>query len=114
MHHKVDKRFKNIICRIIPPNSTERERTLSWFDTLAEKYKVNIAACCVGNFPESKCIDGELLQKTHALTIPANLKQPRNRPQCGCTHSIDIGGWPPKICFTGCLYCYSRPYLDKY
>lgn len=37
-----------------------------------------------------------------------NLAEPRKREMCGCTHSVDIGGWPPKTCFTACQYCYAK------
>lgn len=30
------------------------------------------------------------------------------RSLCGCSMSTDIGGFPPKICGTGCLYCYGN------
>jgi hypothetical protein len=109
VHKKVDARFKKIGCEILSPTMAEREKFKTWANKLEDKYQVRIHACCVEGFPESKCIDGELLQKLHDLHLPANQKQPRSRPTCGCTYSVDIGGWPPKICPTGCFYCYARP-----
>ena len=112
-HRKVDKRFEEVGCRILPPDEMERHRTLNWLKQVESKYGVYISACCVPGFPESKCIDGALLQRLHDHQEPADLRQPRKRPQCGCTFSIDIGGWPPKLCHTGCDYCYAQSnYVD--
>lgn len=113
MHHKVDKRFREMGCQILPPDEEERHRTFNWLKQVESKYGVFISACCVPGFPESKCIDGELLQRLHDHREPADLRQPRKRPLCGCTFSIDIGGWPPKLCYTGCDYCYAHAnYVD--
>jgi hypothetical protein len=113
MHHKVDKRFREMGCQILPPDEEERHRTFNWLKHLESEYGVIISACCVPGFPESKCIDGELLQQLHDQKEPADLRQPRKRPHCGCTFSIDIGGWPPKLCYTGCDYCYAHAnYVD--
>ena len=61
----------------------------------------------------SKCIDGELLAKLHDKKYPTSLKQQKKRKLCGCTESIDLGGWPPKKCYTGCLYCYSNADIEQ-
>lgn len=108
IHRKVDMRFKKIGCQIVPPDNNERYNTAIWLTGLEEKYKIKISACSVKGFPESKCIDGELLQQLHDKKYPVSRKQPRKRALCGCTSSIDIGGWPPKKCFTGCDYCYGN------
>ena len=59
----------------------------------------------------SRCIDGEFLSALH----PRGLKAPTQRdtgqrPQCGCTVSVDIGSYSMK-CPSGCLYCYANPVL---
>ncbi|TEB05681.1 hypothetical protein Psch_02722 [Pelotomaculum schinkii] len=113
MHQKVDKRFREMGCQIVPPDEEERHRTFHWLKQVESAYGVFISACCVPGFPDSKCIDGELLQQLHDRQEPADSRQPRKRPQCGCTYSIDIGGWPPKLCYTGCDYCYAHAnYID--
>lgn len=113
MHHKVDKRFREMGCQILPPGQEERNKTFHWLKQIEPEYGVYISACCVPGFPESKCIDGELLQELHDHKEPADLNQPRKRSRCGCTASIDIGGWPPKLCYTGCAYCYAHAnYVD--
>lgn len=111
IYPKVDKRFTALGCKIIPPDSAEREKTKTWINNMAVKYKVNISACCVSGFEETRCIDGYLLRSLHDNQEPTDISEPRKREKCACTHSIDIGGWPPKVCLTGCLYCYARPKL---
>ena len=109
MHKKVDARFKENGITNLPPNESERKKTAEWIVKLESKYNVKIYACSVPGLQVSKCIDGELLQRLHDNHFKTNLRQPFKRKLCGCTESIDIGGWPPKRCYTGCLYCYSNP-----
>lgn len=108
VHRKVDRRFRELGVRILPPNTQERLQTVEWLKKLELEHKVNIRACCTPGFPESKCIDGQLLQYLHNNKKDTVLKEPRKRKMCGCTYSIDIGGWPPRKCFTGCQYCYAN------
>lgn len=108
MHKKVDRRFKELGCSILPPDSEERQRAKTWIKKLESKFGVTISACCVSGYSETKCIDGALLSSLHDNKEPVDLSQPRKRERCGCTHSIDIGGWPPRMCFTGCDYCYGH------
>lgn len=108
MHRKVDKRFETLGWTIIPPNKEERMKTVDWLSNISNKYDVNIYACSVSGLPESRCVDGYLLQSLHPAKRPARLDEPRKRKRCACTHSIDIGGWPPKKCYTGCQYCYAN------
>ena len=108
IHNKVDRRFNNYEWSIITPNLKEKEDVYNWFKKKANKYNVNIEACCVPGLKESRCIDGYLLEQLHDYEKSANLKEPRKRSLCACTSSIDIGGWPPKKCFSGCKYCYAN------
>ncbi|MFZ5644825.1 MAG: DUF1848 family protein [Bacillota bacterium] len=108
-HKKVDQRFRMMGCTIIPPTTEEREKFKTWLKRLEEKNNVNIFACSVPGFEKTSCIDGQTLQKTHPDKEPADLSHARKRQLCGCTKSIDLGGWPPKKCFTGCDYCYAHP-----
>lgn len=113
LYQKVDKRFAALGCQILPPTIEERQRAKTWFDTLRHKYNVTIGACCVPGFPETRCIDGYLLQQLHDTNKPVDVREPRKRPHCACTRSIDIGGWPPRKCYTGCDYCYANAHYHK-
>lgn len=108
IHNKVDRRFSRYEWNIITPTLEEKEHTYNWFKKKADKYGVDIEACCVPGLKESRCIDGFLLNKLHDSGKNADLKEPRKRHLCACTSSIDIGGWPPKKCFSGCKYCYAN------
>jgi hypothetical protein len=108
IHNKVDKRFKNLGIEVLPPSSIERSKTATWFQNLMDKYNINIYSCSVPELPVSSCIDGALLEKLHDQQIPLSKKEPRHRDLCCCTESIDIGGWPPRKCFSGCQYCYAH------
>jgi len=57
----------------------------------------------------SRCIDGELLSVLHPRGLPAATgKDPGQRPECGCTLSVDIGSYLMR-CPNGCRYCYANP-----
>jgi len=112
-HQKVNRRLDFLGCKIIAPNETEREKTKKWIKKIEKLNNITISACCVPGFEISKCIDGELLSKLHDKQLPADLKQPKKRKLCGCTSSIDIGGWPPKKCYSGCEYCYANSVYNE-
>ena len=108
MYAKVLQRFEKLGATLMPPDEDERERTKEWLGKLCDQYGVNIYSCSVPGFSRSSCIDGALLEQLHDSHMPTSQKPQLHRPLCGCTDSIDIGGWPPKKCFTGCQYCYAR------
>lgn len=108
IHNKVDRRFDKYDWKIITPDNDEKKKVYMWFKEKANKYGVNFEACCVPGLKESRCIDGYLLNTLHDMNKEADLKEPRKRQLCACTSSIDIGGWPPKKCFSGCKYCYAN------
>ncbi len=112
-HKKVNRRLDFLGCKIIAPNKTERENTKKWIKNIEKMNNIKISACCVPEFEISKCIDGELLAKLHDNKKQADLKQPKKRKLCGCTSSIDIGGWPPKKCYSGCEYCYANSVYNE-
>lgn len=110
---KVSRRFRQLGCTLLSPSAAERTAIEHQLKALEQKLSITLAACCVAGFADSRCIDGRLLLQLHDDKLPVDCTEPRRRPQCGCTTSIDIGGWPPKPCLTGCDYCYARPvYVD--
>ncbi len=57
----------------------------------------------------SACIDGRLLAELHPRREPAATGKDRTqRPECGCTESVDIGNYL-QACPHGCVYCYANP-----
>jgi hypothetical protein len=111
IYKKIDTRFARYGIEILPPDASERQDWIAKVNRHSSAKKVIISACSVPGLPQSACIDGNLLQRLHPRQLPLDLSQPRSRELCGCTKSVDIGGWPPKTCFSGCIYCYARPKL---
>ena len=111
-HLKVNRRFAKIGATIMPPSLEEREKLKAWVDKLSDKHGVQIYSCSVPGFPKSSCINGAWLEQLHDSHMPTSHKECPSRALCGCTEFIDLGGWPPKKCHTGCLYCYSNPQRD--
>lgn len=111
IHNKVDYRFQKYDWRIITPNLNEKKQIFLWLKEKAKKYNIKIEACCVQGLDSSRCIDGDLLSKLHYCDKNADLKEPKKRELCNCTNSIDIGGWPPKKCYSGCKYCYANAHI---
>lgn len=108
IHRKVDKRFSEYEWQIQQPTLDEKKLVYEWLKNKADMFNVEIKACCVRGLEENRCIDGYLLQELHDTKKKVNLKEPRKRELCACTQSIDLGGWPPKRCYSGCKYCYAN------
>jgi hypothetical protein len=82
---------------------------------IAEKYKLRLYSCSqnflarVPGIRASACIDGRFLRERHPLEEDAPLaKDKSQRPECGCTVSVDIGSYG-QSCPHSCLYCYANP-----
>lgn len=58
---------------------------------------------------KGRCIDDRLFGQLTGLAF-RSIKDKNQRPQCGCTESIDIGAY--NTCQNGCLYCYAN-YSEK-
>jgi hypothetical protein len=113
VYKKTDKRFEKVGVKIINSNKEDRLKLKKYLHSLEEKYSVRIFSCAVSDFSVSRCVDGEELSKLHDQKVPADMSIPRTRELCGCTKSIDLGGWPVKKCFSGCIYCYASPEIKS-
>lgn len=111
IHNKVDYRFQQYEWEIITPNLEQKQNVYKWLIDKGQKYNVIIEPCCVEGLDSSRCINGYLLTDLHKENKRTILKEPKKRSLCNCTDSIDIGGWPPKKCYSGCKYCYANAYL---
>ena len=110
-HVKVNRRFEKLGAVILPPTLEERAGIKVWMDELSNQNGIRIYSCATPGMEKSSCINGAWLEQLHDFHMPTFHKECPSRALCGCTESIDIGGWPPMKCFTGCLYCYSNPQL---
>lgn len=108
VHKKVDNRFKKIGWSIENYTVSQKRSFLERIKSMADEFGAKVYCCSVFGMEESRCIDGYLLEALHPDKKYIRKDEPRKRELCGCTHSIDIGGWPPKKCFTGCQYCYGN------
>jgi hypothetical protein len=80
-------------------------------EAVANSLGIKIYYCSMERFTRSRCIDGELLTMLHPQGLQCSFKRAKGqRPQCGCTESIDIG-WYSLKCAHGCIYCYAEPQL---
>lgn len=109
IYRKVDQRFEKEGISLLAFSIQEQKQLRLQFQALEKRLNIKISACCVEGWPGSACIDGEILMKLHPSAPAVSLREPHSRPLCGCTRSTDLGGWPPKACLTGCIYCYARP-----
>jgi DNA repair photolyase len=113
VYKKVVRRFKELGIEIQAYTLAERIQLQTELSELEQMYNCTISACCVEDLPASSCVSGQELTLLHPGGLGVSLKMPRTRARCGCTQSIDIGGWPPKPCHAGCDYCYARPVYSK-
>ncbi len=65
----------------------------------------------VPGISRSSCIDGALFEEIHPRRDPSSRRKDRTqRPECGCTKSLDIGSYT-QSCPHSCVYCYANPRL---
>ena len=80
-------------------------------EEVADSRGMKMFYCSMNGFERSRCIDGALLSKLHPAGFACSTKRAKGqRPQCGCTESIDIG-WYSLKCAHGCIYCYAEPHI---
>lgn len=96
------------------PTLEERLEITRRLVDLARSLGLTLFACSQSELSQagalpSRCIDGEWLYRLHPLQLPAATgKDPGQRPECGCTPSVDIGSYLMR-CPNGCRYCYANP-----
>jgi hypothetical protein len=99
----------------VDPPQNEKLDAARQLVKIAAKRGVRLFSCSqkflaeVPGIQGSSCIDGRLLEKLHPRREAASSAKDRSqRPECGCTESIDIGSYT-QSCPHGCLYCYANP-----
>lgn len=111
MHQRVSARFGKFGYTLMAPDAEERLEIVERMKATAAKYGVNIAACAVPGLPKSHCLDADRLEQLHPAGLKLNhdKKKHLGRELCGCCMDVNLGGWPPKKCPSGCIYCYANP-----
>jgi hypothetical protein len=96
------------------PTPIERLEIVTRLAELVRTLGLTLYACSqndltVAGATVSRCIDGELLSALHPQHLRAATgKDSGQRPECGCTPSVDIGSYGMR-CPNGCRYCYANP-----
>lgn len=110
-HKRVAARFQKLGYTLNAPDATERREIAERLKEMAGKYGVNISACAVPGLPTSHCLNADRLEELHptGLKLEHRKKTKLGRELCGCCMDVNLGGWPPKKCPSGCKYCYANP-----
>lgn len=116
-YRKALRRFERQGLEPLDPPEEKKLEAAARLVRVARKYGFRVFACSqafltrVDGIHPSSCIDGALLQALHPAREPASLRKDRTqRPECGCTESLDIGSYT-QSCPHSCLYCYANPRL---
>jgi len=99
----------------IDPPAEKKLEAARYLSGVAAAWKLNLTSCSQNFLTEvpgiraSACIDGRLLSELHpGREAVSPTKDKSQRPECGCTESIDIGSYT-QSCPHACLYCYANP-----
>jgi len=105
---KVVHRLKRAGIRPTEISENEKQKHKDSLLKISDNLGINLLGCCEPALPASKCIDGNLLNKSHPKGYIASIeKADGQREHCRCTRSWDIGWYYG--CPGGCLYCYANP-----
>ena len=108
----------------IDPGLEEKAAGIQWMETVLAPRGIALQACCEKTLlaalpPESAvsasaCVPGGLFMSIDggAVSLKKDAGQ-RRSAGCGCTVSMDIGGYREHPCFHNCLFCYANPASDR-
>lgn len=116
---KAIRRARKLGFDYVDPGQEEKLDAARRLTETAEKYRLRLFSCSqnfltrVPGIRASACIDGNLLKALHPKRAEVSLaKDKSQRPECGCTESIDIGSYT-QSCPHSCLYCYANPKISS-
>ena len=96
---------------ITDPTEDEKLALLTSLSAIAKSYGLTMQACAEQmdfsdcNVLPARCVDAALLSELFGVPLFSH-KDPNQRPECGCSKSIDIGMY--NTCGNGCRYCYAN------
>lgn len=112
---KSERRAAKYGFQYVDPSPDEKKKAASMLAEIARNWNLRLYSCSqnflteVSGVSPSSCIDGKNLADLHPLGEAASTRKDRSqRPECGCTESIDIGSYN-QFCPHSCLYCYANP-----
>jgi hypothetical protein len=118
-YKKAVARAKRADLKFYDPPFEEKKKIGEELVEVAAAYNLELWSCSqqeIASLPgikPSACIDGAKLSRLHPAREPASrVKDRRQRKDCLCTESIDIGSYT-QSCPTACLYCYANPRINS-
>lgn len=93
------------------PDPAEQLALCAALAPIAGRAGMALSACCEAvdlspaGVRAAPCIDREQIQALCGHPVRA-VKDPGQRPGCGCARSVDIGAY--ETCPHGCVYCYAK------
>lgn len=109
VYQKVDRRFRSAGLDIVGFEASEKTGISNYLNRLCAGNGIIARGCCVAGQAGTACLNGIALAELKGVGEWPDVRTLHRRPDCGCTKSTDLGGWPPKACYSGCLYCYASP-----
>lgn len=114
-YRKSKKRADRAGFAFFDPPAEEKKKAAAELVSIARLWDVRLYSCSqnflteVEGIQASSCIDGVFLKHLHPNREKAPGRKDRSqRPECGCTESVDIGSYT-QSCPHRCLYCYANP-----
>ncbi|MEW6078825.1 MAG: DUF1848 domain-containing protein [Thermodesulfobacteriota bacterium] len=104
----------------IDPGLAKRLEVICRMESILASRRIALSTCCEKELmaalpPEStvrpsSCVPGNLFMELDGGAVPLGRDPGQRRAAgCGCTLSMDIGGYREQPCFHNCLFCYANP-----
>lgn len=112
-YRKAARRTRSAGIDLVDPSSAEKIDAAARLAEIARGHGLRLHACAQPflagpGIVRSACIDGRFLTALHPRGERATAaKDGSQRPDCGCTRSVDIGSYE-QACLHCCVYCYAQ------